>query len=86
MFIIVTYPWLVASAHVELTGPRPPDAAVPHSDGIENAIERRAQQAENLVRWTAPERLRFSWYGLRLAVRGNDRTPRAGRPPRPKLP
>lgn len=69
MFILVTYPWPVASAHVELTGPQPPPGtATSHRDAADDTIEQRAQHVDEMVRWTGPERLRFRWYLRRVAI------------------
>jgi hypothetical protein len=64
MFMIVTYPWPVASAHVDLTR----DGATTNCDAIELTIERRARLLEETVNWTDLERLRIQWYRLRLAI------------------
>jgi hypothetical protein len=61
MFMIVSYPWPVASAHVHLDGR--------HADVCESTNEQQAWRAEDLVHWTGREWLRFSWYRLRLTVR-----------------
>lgn len=68
MFMIVTYPWPVASAHVELTGPQHPDAARDHRDAAEVTIDQRARHLEEMVCWTGRERLRFQWYRFRIAI------------------
>jgi len=65
MFMIVTYPWPVASAHVELTGPQRPDPAASQRDAFELRADRHV---EAMVSWTGPERLRFHWYQLRIAI------------------
>lgn len=73
MFMIVAYPWPVASAHVELTRREPPrDGATTNCDAIEFTIERRARLLEETVNWSDLERLRIQWYRLRLAI-GNVR-------------
>jgi hypothetical protein len=61
MFNIVSYPWPLAWAHAQLTGHNP--------DAAEDKREHRTPRPEELVRWTGPERLRFTWYRFRLAVR-----------------
>jgi hypothetical protein len=69
MFMIVTYPWPVASAHVELTGPQRPDAAeIGQRDTAEVTIAQRARHLEEMVCWTALERVRLHWYRLRIAT------------------
>jgi len=69
MFVLVTYPWPVASAHVELTGPKPPtDADASHRRAIDDGVEQRARGIEEMVSWTDLERLRLQWYRLRLAI------------------
>jgi hypothetical protein len=69
MFMFVTYPWPVTSAHVELTGPQLQAAAAIRRNAIEGTVENRARHLEEIVCWTDRERLRFQWYRLRLAVR-----------------
>jgi hypothetical protein len=50
MFMIVTYPWPVASAHVELTGPQRLDSAeIGQRDAAEVTIEQRARHLEALA-------------------------------------
>jgi hypothetical protein len=78
MFMIVTYPWPVASAHVELTGPQRPDPAVSDQDVSGDTIDQLAGHIEQMIRWTDQERLRFQWYRLRIAV--NDTRRRSVRP------
>ncbi len=69
MFMIVTYPWPVASAHVDLTRREPPgDGATTNCDTIEFTIERRVRLLEQTVNWSDLERLRIQWYRLRLAL------------------
>jgi hypothetical protein len=69
MFMIVTYPWPVASAHVELTGPQRLDSAeIGQRDAAEVTIEQRARHLEATVGWTDLERARFHWYRLRIAI------------------
>jgi hypothetical protein len=69
MFILVTYPWPVASAHVELTGPSALHAAATsHHGSADETIEQPARQAEELVDWTDLERLRFHWHLRRMAI------------------
>jgi hypothetical protein len=84
MFILVTYPWPVASAHVELTGPNAPHAAATsHHGAADETIEPPARHAEEMVDWTDLERLRFHWYLRRMAIAsGRHRSPRtsAGSP------
>jgi hypothetical protein len=63
--MIVTYPWPVASAHIELTGPQRPDSAeIGQRDAAEVTIEQRARHLEAIVCWTDLERVRFHWYRL----------------------
>jgi hypothetical protein len=38
MFMIVTYPWPVASAHVELTGPQTQDPAVIDASAVDDTM------------------------------------------------
>ena len=33
-----------------------------------NVTEHQVQNAEELVQWTGPERLRFLWYRIRLTI------------------
>ena len=61
MFVIVTYPWPVASAHVELTGPQPRDPAVSDTVGNGDTLDQRVRHMEQMIRWTDRERLRFQW-------------------------
>jgi hypothetical protein len=74
MFMIVGFPWPVPSAHAQLGWHElPRDApAICTADRGDHAIEETAEhlerRAEELVCWTGPERLRFQWYRLRLAV------------------
>jgi hypothetical protein len=69
MFMIVTYPWPVASAHVELTGPQRLDSAeIGQRDTAEVTIAQHARHLEEMVCWTALERVRFHWYRLRIAI------------------
>jgi hypothetical protein len=68
MFMIVTYPWPAPSAHVELTGPHHPDAAMDHRDAAEVTTGQHARRLEEMVCWTGPERLRFQWYRFRIAI------------------
>jgi hypothetical protein len=68
MFMIVSYPWPVASAHVELSGRQPGGAAMHHLGVTEDSICHCARHVEDLVCWTGQERLRCVWYQLRLAV------------------
>jgi len=77
MFIIVTYPWPVASAHVELTGLNRRVPAVTDLAATGDTIGLRARHLEQIICWTDQERLRFQWYRLRIAV--NDICPRAVR-------
>ena len=74
--MIVTYPWPVASAYVEPTGHQPPDAARSHPEGAGDTNQWRARNPDELVDWTGPERIRFSWYRLRLAICDAYRTSR----------
>lgn len=64
MFMIVTYPWPVPSAHVELTGIKSPDATRSCGD----TIGQRARDLEDMVCWTDWERLAIKWCRLRLAI------------------
>jgi hypothetical protein len=66
--VFVTYPWPVASAYVEPTGHQPPDAASGNPDGVGDTGQWRARNPDELVDWTGPERIRFFWYRLRLAI------------------
>jgi len=68
MLMIVTYPWPVASAHVELTGPNRRDPAVNDLGAIADSIDQRARHIEQMIGWTDRERLRFHWYRLRIAI------------------
>jgi len=68
MFMIVTYPWPVASAHVELTGPNRRDRAESDLSAIGDSIDQRARHIEQMIGWTDRERLRFHWYRLRIAI------------------
>jgi hypothetical protein len=68
MFMIVTYPWPVASAHFELTGPNRRDPAVSDLGAIGDTIDQNAGHIEQMIRWTDRERLRFQWYRLRIAI------------------
>ena len=68
MFMFVTYPWPVTSAHVELTGPQPHLAATLRRDTNDETVEQRARHLEDIVCLTDQERLRFQWYRLRLAI------------------
>ena len=78
MFMTVTYPWPVASARVELTGPQWPDPAVSDQDVTGDTIDQLAGHIEHMIRWTDRERLRFQWYRLRIAI--NDTCRRSARP------
>jgi len=78
MFMIVTYPWPVASAHVELTGPQAQDPAVTYTADNGDTIDQRLRHIEQMIRWTDRERLRFQWYRLRIAI--NDMRRRSVRP------
>jgi hypothetical protein len=60
MSMIVSYPWPVAWAHAQLVGHNP--------DAHEDKSKHQTPCPEELVRWTGRERLRFTWYRLRLAV------------------
>jgi hypothetical protein len=68
MFMVVTYPWPVSSAHVELTGPQLPDAAATHADATEDGIQQCSLHIEEIVRLSDREWLQFQWYRLRLAI------------------
>jgi hypothetical protein len=73
MFMLVTYPWPVTSAHVELTGIQTmDDLATRPAD----SVDLRERHLEAMVGWTEGERLRFQWYGFRLAIRGIRRSKR----------
>jgi hypothetical protein len=73
MFMIVSYPWPAASAYADL----PADKSVDAGSGVDAAATLRGPgvpPVEELVRWTAPERLRLRWYRLRLSrARSADR-------------
>jgi hypothetical protein len=75
MFVLVTYPWPVASAHVELSGLKPSPDAASHGDTSDDTVEQRAPHLEDLVGWTDLERLRIQWYRLRLAIADARRRP-----------
>jgi hypothetical protein len=75
MFMIVTYPWPVASAHVELTGPQEPDPAMSETGAGRDTINQWARHIEQMIRWTEQERLRFQWYRLRMAMNEACRRP-----------
>jgi len=75
MFMIVTYPWPVASAHVELTGPNRRDPAASDPGTAGDTIDQRARHIEQMIRWTDRERLRFQWYRLRIAINDTCRRP-----------
>jgi len=75
MFMIVTYPWPVASAHIELTGPNRPAPAARDQGATGDTIDQRARHIEQTIRWTGPERLRFQWYRLRIAINETCRAP-----------
>jgi len=77
MFMIVTYPWPVASAHVELTGPQPPDPAISDPGAAEDAVDQRARHIEQMICWADREWLRLHWYRFRIAV--NDACRRSAR-------
>lgn len=68
MFMVITYPWPVASAYVELTGPQQQHAAATHADASEDGIQRCSWHLEEIVRLSDRERLRFQWYRLRIAI------------------
>ncbi len=67
MFMIITYPWPVASANVELTGPRWPDSAASDTRAPGEPLT-SARHLEQVIGWTDGERLRFQWYRFRIAV------------------
>jgi len=69
MFVITTYPWPVPSAYVELSGYRRGESARSYPDAATDTVESRARHVEEMVGWTGPERIRFGWYRLRLAIR-----------------
>ena len=69
MFMVVTYPWPVASANLDLTGPLPLHAAATHGDATDDIFKQPARHLEETVSWTGRERLRLHWYRLRLAIR-----------------
>jgi hypothetical protein len=75
MLMIVTYPWPVPSAHVELTGPNRRDPAVNDLGAIGDSIDQRARHLEQMIGWTDRERLRFQWYRLRIAINDTCRRP-----------
>jgi hypothetical protein len=66
---MVTYPWPVASAHVDLTGTQRPESAAPDAAATEDTVEQRSRHLEATVSWTGRERLRIHWYRLHLAAR-----------------
>jgi hypothetical protein len=67
--LIITYPWPVPSAHVELTGPQRLDSAESgQREAAEVTIEQRVRHLEALDCWTDLERARFHWYRLRIAI------------------
>jgi len=74
--MIVTYPWPVASANVELTGPQSPDAAATCQQATSRPGTRHLDE---MVRWSGRERLRLGWYRFRLAVRDSRRASRRAR-------
>jgi len=45
MFMIVTYPWPVPAAHVELTGPQLRDASDPTPSGRRGILRKRSARA-----------------------------------------
>ncbi len=67
MFMIITYPWPVASANVELTGPRRPDSAASDTWAPREPLT-SARHVEQVIGWSHGERLRFQWYRFRIAV------------------
>jgi hypothetical protein len=79
MFMIVTYPWPVASAHVELTGPNRRHPAVTDPDA-DDTIDQHAPHIEQVIGWTDRERLRFQWYRYRIAINDICRRPVRTRP------
>ena len=66
--MIVTYPWPVASAHVDLTGPQQQEAA---ETSDRTGLEQSARHLEGMVGWTRRERLRLSWHQLRMRLRAH---------------
>jgi hypothetical protein len=66
MFMIVSYPWPVASAYDDLPCDTPVDVSCPAGDATLRGLG--VQPVEELVRWTALEHVRLRWYRLRLAV------------------
>jgi DNA-binding CsgD family transcriptional regulator len=67
VFMIITYPWPVASANVELTWPRWPDSAASDTRAPPEPLT-SARPLEQVIGWTNGERLRFQWYRFRIAV------------------
>ena len=72
MFMFITYPWPVAAAHVELTGPHPLGATTQFH--TTEHVGQRVQDLNDLMRWTDQERLRIQWYRFRLAIRDINRS------------
>jgi hypothetical protein len=70
MFMVVGFPFPVASAHVDLTGPNKAAATRQDLRSPGATGERETPNAEKLVSWSAAERLRFCWYQLRLRANG----------------
>jgi hypothetical protein len=64
MFMIVTYPWPVASAYAQLPVDEPVDASC-GADATATVRQQRVPPVDELVRWTALERMRLRWYRLR---------------------
>jgi hypothetical protein len=52
MFMIVSYPWPIASAHVELSGRQRAAVATQHPGATEDSICHRARHVEDLLSWT----------------------------------
>jgi len=66
MFMVVGFPFPVASAHADLTGPNKAAATRQDPRAAGATGERETPNAESLVSWTGAERFRFCWYRLRL--------------------
>ena len=68
MFMIVTYPWPAAAAHVELTGPQRPGAPQRDPGAAENSTDQRLSHIDEMIEWSGRERLLFHWCRLRMAI------------------
>jgi hypothetical protein len=76
MFMIVTYPFPVTFAYAGLTRPQPPEPRTNHREVIGYSSQQRADHLEQMVGWSQVERMRLSWFRLRLAIRVNRRASR----------